>query len=253
MLKNNQMDLRAKESHRSIKGVVTFSSLIRELSDESEEVSPLYEVSNLTYVMKEFLGSNAHCVSILNATHDDPAGTLKTLTCLRSLGKVSQYPIVNEGSSLGLMFRIRTDLLSLKVPEIREKLSEIAIASERVMNSDSNNDKLRAEDDYKRVLTKYREVKTKLEENVKKKSDLQLLLIRSEEEKLELSKTLVEIQIENARLLEQNQFKEYNMGKKTHKLEGALHKKEQEKTRNLETITDYKQRIADLEEEYRDL
>ena len=35
---------------------------------------------------------------------------------MKNIIKISQYPIINTGQCLGLMYRIRTDLVGLKVP-----------------------------------------------------------------------------------------------------------------------------------------
>ena len=84
--------------------------------------------------MKEYLGTNAHCVAFANVANEDPQGALKTLACMKNLSKISQYPIVNTGQALGLLYRIRTDLISLKVPEIHEHLSQKEIGEEKLMN-----------------------------------------------------------------------------------------------------------------------
>lgn len=53
---------------------------------------------------------------------------------MKNLVKISQYPIVNTGESLGLMYRMRTDVVSLKIPEVRERMSEKMIKEEKLMN-----------------------------------------------------------------------------------------------------------------------
>lgn len=68
---------------------------------------------------------------------------------------------------------------------------------------------MKTEDDYNRLLEKYAELKNKYGQSLKAKSEAQLELIRCEEEKLEIGKALVEVQIENTKLLEKLQNKDY--------------------------------------------
>lgn len=60
---------------------------------------------------------------------------------------------------------------------------------------------MKTEDDYARLLEKYSELKNKYNQALKSKSEAQLELIKCEEEKLEIGKSLVEVQIENTKLL----------------------------------------------------
>lgn len=75
---------------------------------------------------------------------------------------------------------------------------------------DDNMEKLRSIDEKQKMAQKLSELREKYNDLVKGKADLQNELIKSEEEKLEISKALVELQIENTRLLEVLQNEKYD-------------------------------------------
>ena len=75
---------------------------------------------------------------------------------------------------------------------------------------DDNMEKLRSLDEKQKIAQKLSEIREKYNDLVKSKADLQNELIKSEEEKLEISKALVELQIENTRLLEVLQNEKYD-------------------------------------------
>lgn len=68
---------------------------------------------------------------------------------------------------------------------------------------DSNIYKLKTDDDIGKLVTRLTEMKNKFNELVRAKAELQQELINSEEEKLKVSKALIELQIENMSLTEQ--------------------------------------------------
>lgn len=73
---------------------------------------------------------------------------------------------------------------------------------------------MRQADEKTRLASKITELREKYNQLLKDKSDLQGELIKSEEEKLEISKSLVEMQIENTRLMEIIQNEKYESNNK---------------------------------------
>jgi len=67
---------------------------------------------------------------------------------------------------------------------------------------DSNINSLKSTDEKDRLITRLNEVKNRFNDLVKSKAELQQELINSEEEKLKVSKALIEIQIDNMSLSE---------------------------------------------------
>ena len=120
------------------------------------------------------------------------------------------YPVINDNRTIGLLRKYRVELnagmmpgagrsiggqdvsdnYNLKIAELEKKLIE------------ENLDKMRFTDDKQKLIMRMQEMKGKFNELIQTKADLQAELIQSEEEKLKVSKALIELQIENTRLQE---------------------------------------------------
>lgn len=82
------------------------------------------------------------------------------------------------------------DNYNLKIAELEKKLIE------------ENLEKMKFTDEKTKLINRMQEMKSKFNELVRSKADLQSELIQSEEEKLKVSKALIELQIENTKLQE---------------------------------------------------
>jgi hypothetical protein len=124
------------------------------------------------------------------------------------------FPVINDNRTIGLLRKYRLemnashgvlprpsnpgvagfsdslDTYNLKIAELEKKLIE------------ENLEKLRFTDDKQKLVTRMQEMKSKFNELVQSKAELQAELITSEEEKLKVSKALIELQIENTRMQE---------------------------------------------------
>ena len=80
------------------------------------------------------------------------------------------------------------DNYNLKIAELERKLIE------------ENLEKMKFTDEKTQLVNRMQEMKNKFNELVKSKADLQAELISSEEEKLKVSKALIELQIENTKM-----------------------------------------------------
>jgi predicted nuclease with TOPRIM domain len=115
------------------------------------------------------------------------------------------YPVINDNRTIGLLRKYRVELIqlynqvnmkpgdnadnyNLKIAELEKKLIE------------ENLDRMKFTDEKTKLINRMQEMKSKFNELVKSKADLQSELIQSEEEKLKVSKALIELQIENTKL-----------------------------------------------------
>ena len=73
---------------------------------------------------------------------------------------------------------------------------------------------MRFTDDKQKLVTRMQEMKSKFNELVQSKAELQAELITSEEEKLKVSKALIELQIENTRMQEMVQNGQFDTSAK---------------------------------------
>ena len=143
--------------------------------------------------------------------YGDLRGSSINMRLMGNMRRISNYPIINEGRSIGLMKKLRAEAnqaydnlqamignnvegMALKYAEMEKKLIE------------ENLTRIRDADDKQKLSQKFIELKDKYNSQVKSKADLQSELIRSEEEKLQISKSLVELQIENTKPIKFYQF-----------------------------------------------
>jgi len=94
------------------------------------------------------------------------------------------------------------DNYNLKIAELEKKLIE------------ENLEKMKMADEKSWDRNKMQEMKAKFNDIVKSKADLQGELIKSEEEKLKVSKAMIELQIENTKLQEIIQNDKFNINSK---------------------------------------
>lgn len=104
---------------------MAFCAIIKHLA-ENRDNAPLYESSKLTHMLKDYLGGNAFAVAILSVASSDPEGSVKTLKFIRALNEVPQFPIFNNGESIGLLHKFRVD-----------KVAEIPISSQPINSLES--------------------------------------------------------------------------------------------------------------------
>ena len=108
------------------------------------------------------------------------------------------FPVINDNRTIGLLRKYIIELIqlynqvnmkpgdnadnyNLKIAELEKKLIE------------ENLDKMKFTDEKTRLINRMQEMKAKFNDLVKSKADLQAELIQSEEEKLKVSKALIEL------------------------------------------------------------
>jgi hypothetical protein len=136
------------------------------------ESAPLYESSKLTHLLKDYLGGNAFSVAVLSVANGDPEGSIKTLQFTKALAAVPQYPIFNNGESVGLLHKLRLEKSHDNNNNNNNNHfdSPLSGLESEKMILESNLAKIRSEDDYKRMLDKYTELKGKYSASLKSKN-----------------------------------------------------------------------------------
>lgn len=102
-------------------------------------------------------------------------------------------------------------------------------------------------------MEKYVELKNKFNSALKSKSEAQLELIKCEQEKLEIGKSLVEVQIQNTKLLEKLQNKDYETGKKMLNAENMLAERELSYQQLKDKVQQLNEALSEALESKRDL
>ncbi|CAD8184449.1 unnamed protein product [Paramecium octaurelia] len=216
--------IRIKQGSTLNKSIISFTQLLKELGQPQTADHAAYDTSALTSIVKELVGSNSLSIGIFCVQHGDPKGTSLTLNIYKYCKNIKNFPIVNDSKVLGLLHKFRLECQAArlsgrggygdtgnnKMLELEKKLIE------------DNLDKMRNADEKQRMAQKLSTMREKYNEIVRQKAELQQELIRSEEEKLEVSKALVELQIENTRLMEIIQNEKYDMNNKLLNAESDL-------------------------------
>jgi chromosome segregation ATPase len=129
------------------------------------------------------------------------------------------YPVLNDNRTLGLLKKFRTEISQLQnqvnlVPGDSSDNYNLKIAELEKKLIEETLEKMKGNEDKSKLVSKMQEMKSKFNELVKAKADMQGELIRAEEEKLKVSKALIELQIENTRMLESIQNEDFDQNAK---------------------------------------
>ncbi len=204
--------LRVKQGSTLNRGIQSVNTLMRDLSTSQHGDHVFYEGSAITQLMRDTLGGNSLTLGLFTLQYGDPIGSTLSLRALKRCQQIMNFPVINDNRTIGLLRKYRLemnasqgvlprgtnaglasdslDTYNLKVAELEKKLIE------------ENLEKLRFTEDKQKLVTRMQEMKAKFNELVQSKAELQAELITSEEEKLKVSKALIELQIENTRLQE---------------------------------------------------
>jgi len=247
--------LKVREGVTLNKSIVGLSTLIKGLAGNRGEYV-FYDGSILTQLCRDILGGNSLTVGIFNVAYGDYKKTSATLTHMNLAKNIMNYPIINDGKTIGLLKKFRSEIIQLlnsgghgsnsddynmKIADLEKRLIE------------DNLDKLKGADERQKMGSKLSELREKYNQLVKSKADLQAELIRSEEEKLEISKALVELQIENTRLLEVLQNEKYDANNRLLNAENDLIGAGIKEEGAFKAISDLQDRLKEISEEKREL
>lgn len=239
------------------KGIISLASVLKDLSSTKSDYV-FYENSFVTHLMKDSLGGNCLTVALFTVQHGDLKGSSLTLNYMKYARRIVNFPVVNDSKALGLLKKYRNEIIiaqssvgkgknidgdgyNYKIVELEKKLIE------------DNLDKMRTADEKSRLSGKLAELREKYNQLVKSKSDLQAELIKSEEEKLEISKALVELQIENTKIMEMLQSEKYDANNKLINAEGDILTMNMKEEQLLKQIAELQDSIRDLAQDKRDI
>jgi hypothetical protein len=211
--------LRIREGTSLNRGIMAFSDLVKQLSEAIGGGFVRYEDSMMTALLKDVLGGNCLTVGLVCLQNGDTVGSSLSLNYMRQLRNVMNFPVVNDNRMLGLLHKYRVEIshllnqLMLTSPDSIEGYNgKIGNLEKELI--DGNLQKLRDSDEKNMLLQRLKELKEAFNKLVKEKADLQSDLIASEEDRLQVSKALIELQIENAQLLETHQDKNFDVNTK---------------------------------------
>jgi hypothetical protein len=206
-----------------------------------------YSESTLTRLLQDQLGGNCMtCFIMCFSPFSDPSVTSSLFQLADSLSKVKNFPVINDSLAQQLLIQYRATVLGL-----RRQLdpSFVGLHSsmdyEQLKNVQAENVMLRdASEDLQERLSSLQDKYSAL---AMSKADLSTQLLMTEEEKLRVSKAVLDIQIENNRIKEENEAAMFEMSNKVLQMEFALADAKEENRRLTTEAAAAKEKLEDVE------
>lgn len=257
LLDENQEAVISRQGPTLNKSLFAYNTLVQNMVTSRGE-RPVYDTSMLTTLIRDAVGGNSYTVAFICLQYGDTRGSLVALKFMNMLRQIRNYPTFNEGKTIGLMRRYRSeaiqafenlqamignnmDGLALNQLDIEKKLIE------------ENLNRMEASKENERLSKKIVELRDQYNTIVQKLADVRAELIASEEEKIQISKTLIEFQIENAKLLEMMQNEKYDANNKIVDQEAEFLALNIREEKALELVTQLQDRLKQVLEEKREL
>ena len=208
--------LNQDEINTSINQETTLNQGIAALQDVALDLSSgnmanaNYDGSQITRRLFDTLDGNAITLAVLNVQCEDQIGSASTMNLLKYFQRIVNFPIINDNKAIGLLHKYRKRNVALRKKiygargETIEKYQAI-ISEMNKKNIGTNLDTIKVNDERRTLNIRLLELKDKYNNVLKQKADLQEQLLNVEEEKLNLSKVVIQRQIENAKLQEEIQ------------------------------------------------
>jgi hypothetical protein len=220
--------LRAREGPVLNKSLLAMQTVCKALAHEEGQHDAAdfaqHSSSKLTSLLVDALGGN--CLSVVIADmhyhqHDANVATLERLVA--PLRRVSTYPVRNDQSLQGLVRRYRMSMRALQEQreavremkaaaaddEVQDFLAKIQELEGRVIKD--NLEKLQLKEDREGIYAKLLQFRSKYNELVSSKAEVHKSLLEAEEEKLRLSKLLLELRIEGSQQAEKAENEKYEL------------------------------------------
>ena len=249
--------LRIREGNTMNKGILALGELIRNIANGGGDYVN-YSASIATNLMKDIIGGNSLTVAMVCLQNGDMLGSSLVLNYMRNLQRVNNFPVINDSRQIGLLRKYRVEVLNLTNQVVSTTLGgpeghtqQVAELEKQIVQN--NLEKLKFADEKEEVQQKIREVKEGYNNLVREKAELQEELIRSEEERLQVSRALVELQIENAKLLETKADSDYDVNSKVLSAENEILAANMKEEKALEAINEVQDKLKKALDEKREI
>ena len=227
--------LRLREGPTLNKGLLALGRCVRALSDPStaQFCDPLE--SALTSLLANFLGGNSLAVVIATLRAGDHANSATTMGYVERLRRMRTFPLLNGDEARGMLRQLRAARLNVQEARRAEAQRLEALAAEGLPGGLSAQ-LARVHDLEGQLLAEREETATMSEEmaalqgriaRLREQGDsalgsteeLQAALVKSEEGRLEVSKVLIELEMEYTRTKEEADAKSHKLEERVLQLE----------------------------------
>ena len=181
------------------KSLFAFVDICKALASKQKRMSAPFEQSTLTSVLHDSLGANSIIMCLAALCQGEPEVSNKTLKLLSLFKKITSYPVENTELTQGILMKYRTSVANLldRIEELKieqaaapkedkaalERLKEL---EEKLLNA--NIEGSTAKEDGAKVYRMLELFKAKYSKLVEDKANQAQELIKSEEEKLGISR-----------------------------------------------------------------
>ncbi|KAL3867861.1 hypothetical protein ACJMK2_040707 [Sinanodonta woodiana] len=257
-LSDDPNHLRQKEGPALSKALIALNQVVTSLSSNPFPDRVIsYGDSKLTQLLRDELGGNCKTRGILCLKPQiDPAVLTSVLQFSTRVTQVKNFPVVNDSYAQHLLTQYRAQIIDLRQqsgigPAPMARVTNVGDIKETIRQLETEN--LRLRDDNERLRSRMESMQSKFGNIANTKTDLSQQLLLTEEEKLKISQSLVEMQIENNKIREEAEATKFELTNKILILENELMEAQAEKDKNSRTARNAKDRLAEMEKDRKDL
>ena len=254
--------LRIREGPTLNNAIIAFSQLVKTLAQSSDiRNSDLvdFKQSKFTALLQDILGGNCRTLVVTTIPPADFAANSFTLEFANLFSKIRNFPVINDGRALALlrqynskMYLLQQQLLAAGFGglDVDDRLTSHLLEIHGLERKIIEDEKVRLAllEEREQLRDKIGQLNARMNQLLSEKGQLQQDRIISEEEKLKVSKVLVDLQIENTTLLEKAIDKEFQLENRMLQQENDIMELEmtsQAKQKRVEQLE--KQHKADLD------
>ena len=256
-LKEDPEVLRIQEGNSLNRGLLGLAEMISNLVSESKDYVR-YDSSVITQLLKDIIGGNSLTLALFCLSNGDIKNSELVLEYMKMIQQIINYPVVNDSRQIGLLRRYRSEIiyllgqLSLYGPGSVEAYSSHISELEKQL-IDKNLEKLKYIEQRSQLTERIKDLKESYNKLVNEKVELIDQFINSEEANVEISKALIEMQIENAQLMQKKDMSEVDIKDKVLYAESQVLEANIDKERALKAINEMQAKDRKIISEKREI
>jgi len=215
------------------KALFSFVDVCKALASRQKRMNAPFEQSTFTTVLHDSLGADSLVICLGTLCQGEPEVSSKTMKLLSNFKKINNYPIENTELTQGIMIKYRTAISNLldRIEELKvehaaaPKEDKAAIERLKMLEESllkANHEGTTAKEDGAKVYRMLELFKAKYSKLVEDKAKQAEELILSEEQKLEISKALLDLKLEFSEANEKFQNEKYALELKASNKETQL-------------------------------
>lgn len=213
-----------------------------------KNVNASSEASVFTRALSEVLGGNTIGIAVFNFQCDDHQGSGANIKLLKQFQRIVNFPIANDNRAICLLHKYRRESINLRKiiygaggETVEEYQSKIAELEKKLISA--NVGSMKYEEEVKKMGAKLVELKEMYNSMVRQKADVQTQLLDAEEQKLSLTKGLIDLQIKNSQLKEELEKAKYEQDSKGLRKDANLHLLQSSRDKAQKTILDLQESL----------